>query len=155
TINNVDPGHYRIGTRLTDETLYVKTITLPSNVPARRSASGPKPTADISVSRNGLALKQGEKLTDVTVTVTEGAASLRGKVVAEKAGARLPERLRAHLIPAEQNSADDLIRYAEATVSGEGAFALNNIAPGKYWLIARAAPDDEPINRPVTPIAWD
>src|SRR5262249_2580597 len=124
TINNVYPGHYRIGTRLTDETLYVKTITFPSNVPARSSASAPNPGADMSVSREGLALKQGEKRTDITVTVTEGAASLRGKIVAEKAGARLPERLRAHLIPAEPNAADDALRYAEATVSGDGAFAL-------------------------------
>jgi len=30
---------------------------------------------------------------------------------------------------------------------------LSNLAPGKYWLIARAAPDDETADSPVAPIA--
>jgi hypothetical protein len=32
---------------------------------------------------------------------------------------------------------------------------LSNLAPGKYWLIARAASDDETSDRPIAPIAWD
>jgi hypothetical protein len=151
TINDVDPGNYRIGMRLPDENYYLKATATPASVPARRGA----PAAVNNVSRNGLALKQGEKVADVTVTVVEGAASLRGKVAPEKAGAQLPERLRAHLIPAEPNAADDVLRYAEAMVRAGGAFALVNLAPGKYWLMARAAPDDEPSDRPVTPTAWD
>lgn len=151
TINDVSPGHSRIEARLPGENLYVKTITTPANIPARRGA----PAAANDVSRNGVALKQGDKLAGVTVTVAEGAASLRGKVVAEKTSARLPERLRLHLIPAEQKAAGDVLRYAETLVRSDSAFVLNNIAPGKYWLIARAAPDDEPGDLPVAPIAWD
>ncbi len=151
TINDVDPGHYRIGMRLPDENYYLKAVIAPATVPARRGA----PAAVNNLSRTGLALKQGEKLTGVIVTVAEGAASLRGKVAPEKAGARLPERLRVHLIPAEPNTADDVLRYAEALVRTDGAFALNNIAPGKYWLMTRAAPNEESSDRPVTPIAWD
>jgi len=151
TINDVDPGHYRIGMRLPDENYYLKAVTAPTNVPVRRGAAA----AVNHISRYGLALKQGEKLAGVTVTVAEGAASLRGKVIAEKTGAQLPERLRVHLIPAEPNAADDVLRYAEALVRADGAFALNNLAPGKYWLIARAAPNEEPSDRPVKPIAWD
>lgn len=151
TINDVDPGHYRIGMRLPDANFYLKAVTSPSSVPARRGA-----TAAVShISRSGLALKQGEKLAGVTVTVAEGAASLRGKVAPEKAGARLPERLRAHLIPAEPNAADDVLRYAEAAVRADGAFVLTNLAPGKYWLMARIKPGDEPSDRPVRPTAWD
>src|SRR5262245_35431603 len=107
TINNVDPGHYRIRTPLTDENLFVKSVTSPANAPARRGA----PVAVNNISRDGLALKQGEKLSGVTVTVAEGAASLRGKVVAEKEGERLPAPpggLRAHLVPAEQNATDEV-----------------------------------------------
>src|SRR5262249_36735410 len=85
-IKNVDPGHYRIRMPLGDETLYVKAITSPSNIPARRGA--PPPVNNVL--RDGLALKQGEKLSGITLTVAEGAASLRGKVVAEKEGERLP-----------------------------------------------------------------
>jgi hypothetical protein len=151
TINNVDPGHYRIRTPLTDENLFVKAITSPANAPARRGA----PVAVNNISRDGLALKQGEKLSGVTVTVAEGAASLRGKVVAEKEGERLPERLRAHLVPAEPNATDEVLRYVESIVRNDGAFAFNNIAPGKYWLITRVTPAEEPGNRPAMPPAWD
>ncbi len=48
-----------------------------------------------------------------------------------------------------------MLRYAEVIVRAGGAFALNNVAPGKYWLIARAVPDEEPSDRPSTPVAWD
>jgi len=151
TINNVDPGHYRIRLPLTDENFYVKVITSPSNIPTRRGAA---PMVN-NVLRDGLALKQGEKLSGVTVTVAEGAASLRGKVVAEKEGERLPERLRAHLVPAEPNATDEVSRYAETIVRNDSAFAFINIAPGKYWLITRVTPNDGPVNRPATPTAWD
>ena len=151
TINNVDPGHYRIRLPLTDENFYVKVITSPSNIPTRRGAA---PMVN-NVSRDGLALKQGEKLSGVTVAVAEGAASLRGKVVAEKEGERLPEGLRAHLVPAEPNATDEVSRYAETIVRNDSAFAFINIAPGKYWLITRVTPNDDPVNRPATPTAWD
>ncbi len=151
TINNVEPGHFQIRMSLPDENIYLKAITLPAGSPPRRGA----PPAVNNVSRAGLALKQGEKLTGVAVTLAEGAASLRGKVVAEKEGERLPERMRAHLVPAEPGAADEALRYAEALVRDNGAFAFNNMAPGKYWLVTRVLPDDGPFNRPVTPLAWD
>jgi len=151
TINSIDPGHYRIRIPLTDENLYVKGITSPANAPPRRGAPG----AANNVSLNGLALKQGEKLSGVTVTVAEGAASLRGKVVAEKEGQRLPDRLRAHLVPTGPNATDEVLRYAESIVSSDSGFTFTNIAPGKYRLITRVAPNDEPVNRPATPTAWD
>jgi hypothetical protein len=67
----------------------------------------------------------------------------------------LPGRLRIHLIPAEASAADEVLRYAEAYAQEDGSFLLSNLAPGKYWLIARAAPDDTMSDRPATPIAWD
>ncbi|MGE0132703.1 MAG: collagen binding domain-containing protein [Blastocatellales bacterium] len=152
TINNVGPGHYRIAARSPDEYLYVKAITAYAATPARRGAARANSGG---ASQNGFVFRSGERMTGVNVTVAEGAASLRGKIVPEIEGARLPARLRLHLVPAEQNAADDVLRYAETLVRSDGAFALNNIAPGKYRLVARAVPDDEPSDRPATPLAWD
>jgi hypothetical protein len=89
------------------------------------------------------------------VTFAEGAAILRGKITPENEGARLPSRLRLHLIPADPKAAEDVLRYSETIVRSEGAFAFNNIAPGKYRLLTRVVPDDEPIDRPPFPAAWD
>jgi hypothetical protein len=151
TAGHLYPGRYRIVTRFPNENIYVKAITLSAAVPT----PGGSPAAVGNVSRNGISLKQGEKLDGVVVTVGEGAASVRGKVIATNKGARRPEILLAHLVPAEPGAADDVLRYAEMTVYDDGAFAFKNIAPGKYWLIARAAPNEEPSGKPSTPIAWD
>jgi hypothetical protein len=108
-------------------------------------------------------LKAGEKVSGVMVTVAEGAASVSGKAVPANAPAetpagkdsRPPSRLRIHLVPAETAGANDVLRYADALARSDGSFLLTNIAPGKYWLVARAATDDEPIDEPPAPIAWD
>jgi hypothetical protein len=154
TFNSVEPGHYRIVARSPDEYLYVKAITAYAATPARRGAArGANPVG--GVSQNGFTLRQGEKMTIGAVTFAEGAAVLRGKVAPENEGALLPSRLRLHLVPVDPKAAEDVLRYSETIVRSEGAFAFNNIAPGKYRLLTRVVPDDEPIDRPPLPAAWD
>src|SRR5215470_13162427 len=153
-VNNVGPGHYRIVARSPDEYIYAKGITASAATPARRGAARAATLAD-GVSQNGFPFRLGEKMAGVTVTFAEGAASLRGKVAPENEGARLPSRLRLHLIPADPKAAEDVLRYSETIVRSEGAFAFNNIAPGKYRLLTRIVPDDEPVDRPPFPAAWD
>jgi hypothetical protein len=86
--------------------------------------------------------------------VAEGAALLRGRVVPERDGAALPERLRVHLIPADKELADDTLRFGEAVVQNDGTFTLSNLAPGRYWILTRQASADEPSERSPRPIAW-
>ncbi|HEV2669193.1 MAG TPA: hypothetical protein VG324_30025, partial [Blastocatellia bacterium] len=107
------------------------------------------------IARNGITLKAGEKITGVVAIIADGAAGLSGKVIPATEGSRLPARLRVHLVPAEAGTANDALRYAEAFAQGNGSFSMSNIAPGKYWLIARAAPDDEMSDGPPAPAAWD
>ncbi len=136
---------------LPGESLYLKSITAAASAPT----SGAAPASGADIARNGLSLKAGERLSGVTVTIVEGAASLRGRVAPEKEGARLPAKLAVHLVPAETASANDVMRYAETVAESEGAFEFRNMAPGKYRLLARAAPDDESSDRPSAPVAWD
>jgi hypothetical protein len=58
-----------------------------------------------------------------------------------------------HLVPAEPAAADDVLRFAEVPAGRNGAFEFKNIAPGKYRLLTRTAPNDEPNDNP--PAAWD
>jgi hypothetical protein len=156
TFFNLRDGRYFLDPKLPNDSWYVKSISANAPAPAAASARGPaRPATPIDASRNGVTLKSGEKLTGLSLIVTDGAASLRGKVVAQVEGARLPSRLRVHLIPAEDAAADSVLRYAETGVRGDLSFVLNNLAPGKYWLVARVAPDDEPVDRPSMPLAWD
>jgi carboxypeptidase family protein len=148
-IQALEPGQYRIESRMLDESWYVRAITAPGTA---RTA----PIIDLGVDagRNGFSVKAGQRVSGLTVIVAEGAVSLRGRVVTEKEGAALPERLRVHLIPAAKELADDTLRFAEAAVQSDGTFMLNNLAPGRYWLLTSQASPGEASERSPRPIAW-
>lgn len=144
-LQRIEPGHYRIDTRTLDVAWYIRAITLPDT---RRAAT------TVDAGRNGFPVKGAERVIGLTVTVAEGAASLRGRVVPETEGAALPERLRVHLIPAETELADDTLRFAETAVQSDGTFTLNNLAPGRYRLLTSRASVEEASERSPRPIAW-
>lgn len=139
----LQPSRYRIESRLPGELWYVRSITLPA--PGNTTKE---------ISANGIAIKQGEKVIGLTITISEGAASMRGKLVAPE-GASLPSRLRVHLISAERESVEDLLRYREVAVESDSTFALTNLAPGKYLIIARPTPEGESGLEIARPAHWD
>lgn len=145
TISNIEPGSYRFGYDLPGEQLYVRSITLPPPSPT-------KPATDAA--RNSIAVKSGERVSGLTITIAEGAASVKGKVVSASEEARAPDRLRVHMVPAEKESANDALRFAEAIALGDGSFSISNLAPGRYWIIARAITDTETSAR-LRPLSWD
>jgi len=147
----LNPARYRLRASMPSESWYLKSITAPSSAPAKGTGT----TGGADIARAGVTLKPGERMSGVTVTIAEGAASLRGKVAPEKEGARLPAKVVVHLVPAETASADDVLRYAEVAVDRDGAFEFRNMAPGKYRMLARAAPDDEPSDRLPARVAWE
>lgn len=155
TVYNLTANRYFLEPRLPNENWYVKAITAPASTSVSANTKAARGALVADIARNGIMLKAGEKITGVVATIADGAAGLSGKVVPPTEGSRLPARLRIHLIPAEARAADEVLRYAEAYARGDGSFLLSNLAPGKYWLIARAAPDDEGSDRPVGRIAWD
>jgi len=139
-------ARYRIEVRPPGESWYVKSITAPSPASARQT---------VDIGRGGLALRSGEKAKGLTVTLTEGAGSVRGRVTPESETAKLPARLRVHAIPVERERADDMLRYAQVNAASDGSFTLTNLAPGKYWLLARVISDDEITVITPRPAAWD
>jgi hypothetical protein len=126
---------------------YVKAAKMPA-APVTAAAKQP---GDLDVGRNGLMLKAGEQLKGLTVTLSSGAASLSGTLESKLP---LPARLRVHLIPAEAAPTDELLRYHEAPVDG-GRFAFDNLAPGKYWLLAHVPGEPAPRASAALPLAWN
>jgi hypothetical protein len=128
-LRNLFAGVYRFETRLAGGGWYVKAITVGPNGP--------------NIPRDGIALKSGDKITGVTISIAEGAASLRGHVsVAE--GQRLPAGLRVYVVPAERESAENVLRFFEARAETDASFAIGNIAPGKYLIVVRPAEETDP-----------
>jgi protocatechuate 3,4-dioxygenase beta subunit len=145
-ISLLRPGVYRLDVQLPAEHLYVKAITLPQADPKAKPIDGTK---------SGVKLQSGDKIKGLAVTMSEGAAGLSGKVVIGPKN-KLPEaKMRVHLVPAEPEAAEDVLRYFESEVAADGSFALTNLAPGKYWLVGRETSDAEQAEIDHKPLAWD
>ena len=144
-IRPLETGRYRLHADLPGETSFIRAITLPP------SSQAAKP---IDAARNGIDLKPGERIAGVTVSVAEGAAAISGRVVPSKTGASLPSNLLVHLVPAEKEADDEVLRFFEAPVDREGAFSFKHIAPGRYFLLAKEEPESESNVRDHQPEAW-
>lgn len=134
-----------------DDRHYLRSVTRPG--------PGGKP---VNALGNGLVLGGGEKITGLTVTIVDGAAGLKGRLAlpenstaAAGVAPALPPRSLVHLIPAEPTAAEDVVRYREIEVGADGAFALANLAPGKYWLYAEAMPAGAAADSSRTAAAWE
>jgi len=136
TLSNIFPGRNRLSVRL-PEGYFIRSI---KQITPGKNA---KPV-EKDYSSGWIELKAGDRLGDMTVSIGHGAGTISGKVAPEKDGGPLPSRMTVHLIPAEKESADDLLRYSEAPLRDDRSFILANVPPGKYRLIARTVPDDEP-----------
>jgi len=152
-MKGLEAGRYRITANLPDGGRRIRAITQSVAGAGKQSSGATKKNVDIS--RDGVAVKPGEKLSGVEVTVAEDAATLAGRVVPAKDGMKLPPSLRAHLIPAEAKGEDDVIRYAEADVRADGSFEFKHVAPGKYLLLARQVAEKEADDDQARPAAWD
>jgi len=136
-LRNLAPGEYRFVTRPMAKYWYLKSISWPPSVASAAKASRP-----VDAARNWTTLKPGDRLSGLIITLAEGAASLHGQIdLAE--GQKLPPKLFIYLAPAEPEKADDVLRFFASLVSADGSFALNNLAPGRYWAIAQAAGENE------------
>ena len=146
TLGFLRPGVHRLDLQLPSEILYIKSATLPP------ISSNTKP---IDAAKNGFALKSGDKMKGLIVTLSEGAAGLRGRVVTGEENKPPAQKMRVHLVPAEPEAADEVLRYFEVEIATDGGFSLANIAPGKYWLIAREIFDQEQSEADRKPLAWN
>ena len=132
-LRNLSAGDYRFMTQFSGKYWFLQSITFP---PSKTSQAKP-----VDASRTWTTIKSGERLSGLTVTLALGAASLRGQIAIAE-GEALPETLIAYLVPAEREKADDVLRYFAVAVTADGKFAFNNLAPGRYLILAQPTNDD-------------
>jgi Carboxypeptidase regulatory-like domain len=131
------PGQYYFVPQSSGKYWYPSSILL--------AAPGSK-TIPVNAARTWTTIKPGDRLSGLTITLAQGAASLRGQVAIGE-GETLPERLFVYLVPAEREKADDVLRFYAAAVSADGKIALNNLAPGRYWIFARPDGGSSPLSK--------
>jgi 5-hydroxyisourate hydrolase-like protein (transthyretin family) len=149
-LREMETGRYRFTVWLPNLEWYLRAVTVTGSTPTRPSSA-----SAVDVSRDGFMLRPGDRASGLTVTLSEGAAFLSGVIVSATEGGPLPERLRIYLIPAEDDSETAVLRYAETDSEAGRRFAMQNLAPGHYWLLARASPGQGSAEQPPHPTAWD
>ncbi|GAC1446859.1 MAG: hypothetical protein NVSMB56_09610 [Pyrinomonadaceae bacterium] len=169
-LRSLEAGHYRLSVNLHDENFYVRSIRRsssdensikPSNNSTKSTTqASPKAKTSIAsstqifdVARDGVQLNSGDHPNNVVVTLTSGAAVLRGRIntnanAENPANANeanntlsLPANLHVYLVPTEKERGDDVLRYGVARIRRDGTFTFHNIAPGNYRLLLKTAPE--------------
>jgi hypothetical protein len=134
-IRNLRAGQYALSPRFFARYWYLKSISVPGLTqpqPAKAPA-GPRDAA-----KSWTSVKSADRLTGVTITLSAGAASIRGKLEKNEAGRRV------YVVPSERDKVDDPLRYFSAEVNNDGTFLLNSLPPGKYFTVALQAQPDIP-----------
>lgn len=135
TLRSLAAGQYLFVTRPMAKYWYLKSISWPN---ASRAAQTHQPP---DAARNWTTIRTGDKFSGLAITFAAGAGSIDGRVEPH-AGQRLA-RTFVYLAPAEADKRDDVLRYFASLAAEDGAFALTNVPPGRYWILAKQAPDTE------------
>jgi hypothetical protein len=137
-LRNLAPGKYQFDMKFYARYWYLKSMT-------GNSAGAKGQRTDVAA--NWTTLKFGESVSNLTVTLAEGAASIRGSVpVAE--GATLPAGIVSFLVPSEPDKTDDVLRYFVTSIGADGTFTFNNLPPGKYLAITQTNVDAQIATQP-------
>ena len=125
TLRNLAPGKYRFEPVFYAHYWYLQSITM--------STGGAKPQKT-DAAANWTTLKSGDQLANLTITIAQGAASIRGRVPVPE-GAAAPSGMSAYLVPAEPDKVEDVLRYFVSAIGEDQTFAFNNVPPGKYFAL--------------------
>ncbi len=128
-LRNLMAGRYQFGPQFYARYWYLRSITLTS--------ATPKPQK-FDAAANWTVVKFGDQLSNLTITLAEGAASIRGRLAAAEPLAGMA----VYLVPAEQDKAEDVLRFFVTDTAADGAFAFNNLPPGRYRALAQT-PDPQ------------
>ena len=136
-LRNLSPGQFTLNPRFFAKYWYVRRIERENSVAQAGAVARPNDLA-----RNGLALKLGERFNNVTLILAEGASSVRG-AVKPLSSATVPAQLYVYLVGSEKENTEDVLRFFTARAQSDGTFSLNNVPPGRYWLLARLSTNSE------------
>lgn len=122
-LRNIIPGKYQFEPRFYARYWYLQSIAITSGTP--------KPQK-VDAAANWTSVTSGAQVSNLTITLAQGAASIRGRVVVPEGAAATPA-MSLYLVPSEPDKANDVLRYFMSDVGDDQTFAFNNLPPGKYF----------------------
>jgi hypothetical protein len=129
-LKNLAPGAYYFGPSLKAKQWYVHSITF-----GPASTNAPK-VKQVDATRVWTNVATGDRLNGLTIAMAQGGVTLRGELSLSP-GERAPEGSFLYLAPIEREKANDVLRFFTTRIERNGWFEINNIAPGRYWILAQ------------------
>jgi hypothetical protein len=139
-LRNVAPGAYSLNARFFAKYWYLQSVRLQTPSTQRVSSRTSASNRMAGLNKNWIDLKTGERISGVTITLAEGAASLKGTVQLSE-GDKIPPLLWLYLVPAEKDKNNDELRFFSAPIGADASFGIGNLPPGRYWLLTRVDAD--------------
>ena len=130
SLRNLMAGKYQFELRFYARYWYLQSITV--------NGAGQKPQR-IDAAANWTTLKSGEQLSNLNITLAEGAASIRGKVPATDSAS--PPAVVVYLVPNDKDKVEDVLRYFVTEVEADGTFTFNSLPPGRYLALTQTTVD--------------
>lgn len=130
-IRSLVPGQYRFDIDFPSSNLFLHSITQSQTAPARGAAQSKLAAASVGA----INILLGKSVSGIHLRLAFGAADLAGKVVDGDKPVSTP--VQVFLLPIDPATMPDPLRYYEAKTQTGGIFEFNNIAPGRYWLLAK------------------
>ena len=131
---NLVPGKYQFDPIFHARYWYLRSVTLGTSVATKTQP------AKTDAAANWTMVKTGDQLTNLIITLAEGAASIRGKLTLAE-GAAMPDGLLVYLVPNEPDKAEDVLRFFVTEIAPDRTFSINNLPPGKYRVLAQGTND--------------
>lgn len=131
-LRNLLPGRYQFDPRFYARYWYLQSINRSAAAPTTAAKSQPA-TSKSDAAATWTVVKAGDQLTNLTINLAEGAASLRGRLAAPEP----PAGMSLYLMPSEQDKGEDVLRFFVTEIAVDGTFALTNLPPGKYLALLR------------------
>jgi hypothetical protein len=141
TLRNVRRGQYAFSPRFFGRYWYLKGISMP--LTAAQANAAKQPTSSKDLAKSWTTIKSGDRVAGLTVTLAEGAASIRGQLTTDQ-DKKLELGLSVYLAPSERDKVEDPLHYFTQPVSDDGTFLLTSVPPGRYWIIAQQPQPDSP-----------
>jgi hypothetical protein len=141
TLKNIRRGQYTFSPRFFGRYWYLKSMSLASTTQQQNSAKQTALTKDVS--KNWTPIKSGDRITGLTITLAEGAASIRGQLTVGE-DQKPQSGLSIYIVPSERDKVDDPLRYFIQEIAGNGTFVLTSVPPGRYWLLAQQPQAESP-----------
>ena len=130
-VRNLAPAEYYFAARGAPKNWYVRSVQF----------LNPAAKKPIDATRVWTNVKTGDQLSGLTFTLAPGGASFRGQLALGD-GEKVPENTFVYVVPTEQERAENTLNYYGMAVTPENKIAINNIAPGRYWIFAETLGDD-------------